>query len=133
MNREDILNSIPNILGSFDLYPDIEQEILSYIVGSGYEQQFFKLLISRLRILSLQGLNAVKHEEFENIGKGLFSLHLSGKGFNLRILYAFLPNKKPTLLCCFYERAGKRKTQYDEYIPQSLERLNSRLEVYKNA
>ncbi len=57
-------------------------------------------------------------------------MHLTGKGFNLRILYAFLANQSPVLLLAFHERAGKRKTDYSGYIPQAAERLRQKKEEF---
>jgi hypothetical protein len=133
MNRSKILQLILGALSHLDIHPKLIEELVNIIVGSGYETRFFKLLITRLEYLSRHCVDAVKHEEFENIGKGLYSMHLSKQGFNIRILYSFLPNGAPSLLACFHERAGKRKTDYTTHIDPALMRLNERKEVFENA
>ena len=119
-------------LGSFDLCPSMVSELLCIIAGSGYELRFLKLFLARLEYLSRLGVHAIAHEEFENLGNGLFSMHLSGQGFNIRILFSFLPNADPSLLLCFYERGGKRKTNYTPYIEPAMNRFKERMEVYQN-
>ena len=99
MNKEDALRQLLNYLAMIDTHDDFTPELLAF-----------------------------RHKEFENIGGGLYSMHLAGKGFNLRILYAFLANQSPVLLLAFHERAGKRKTDYSGYIPQAAERLRQKKE-----
>ena len=132
MNRKAIIKLLLEALISFDIHPQLCDEILKIITGSGYEQRFFKLLVARLEYLSRHGVHSVSHEEFESIGDKLFSMHLAQKGFNIRILYAFLSNGIPTLLTCFYEREGKQKTDYTPYIAPARERLRRRQEDLKN-
>ncbi len=48
-------------------------------------------------------------------------------GSNIRILFAFLDGKI-YLLCAFYERKGKRNTEYSSYIPIASQRLDELLE-----
>lgn len=129
MNRDGILNALLAALGHIDLHPRMLEELISIIVGSGYEQKFITLFLTRLKLLSHLGINAVMQKEFENIGDGLFSMHLSGRDFNIRILYSFLPNQDPTLLLCFYERGNKRKTDYTNYLAPAKARLAERMEA----
>ena len=71
-------------------------------------------------------------KEFENIGQGLFSMHLTGAGFNIRVLFAFLSNNQPVLLHAFEEKQGKRRTDYSSHIPPALLRLSQTKEDFKN-
>lgn len=98
-------------------------ELLALIAESGVEEAVFRLILLRLHMLQALGVEATRHKEFEPIKSGLYSMHLAGKGFNIRILYSFLPNRKPVLLLAFYEREGKRKTDYTPYIDPALSRL----------
>lgn len=59
-------------------------------------------------------------------------MHLAGRGFNIRILYAFLPNRQPVLLSAFHERAGKTKTDYTTYIPEANRRFEEMGKDYDN-
>lgn len=132
MNRDQIQQLLYNILDGLDCHPRLIQEILNIIAGSGYENSFFKLLLTRLNLLNQARLSAVKQKEFELLRDGIYSMHLSGKDFNIRILYAFLPDETPSLLACFYERAGKRKTDYSGKIELAKSRFEERLEAYEN-
>ncbi len=123
MNKEDVLRQLRSFFAGIDLFPDLPFELVALIAGSGCEAAVFRILAMRLRMLQILGPDAVQHKEFENIGGGIYSMHLTGKGFNLRILYSFLPNQAPVLLLAFYERGGKRKTDYSGFIPQAEARL----------
>ena len=69
------------------------------------------------------GIQATVLREFEPLGGGLYSMHLSGQGYNIRILYGFMPNGQPVLLLAFHERAGKAKTDYSSHIPEAQKRF----------
>lgn len=45
----------------------------------------------------------------------IYSIHMSSKSYNMRFLVKFDENMTPYLLCAFYERSGKRKTDYTTY------------------
>ncbi|WP_299967434.1 type II toxin-antitoxin system RelE/ParE family toxin [uncultured Oscillibacter sp.] len=132
MNRRDILARLWEAFDGIDIHPSMIAELMELIAESGAEQQFLKLLLSRLKYLKANGARAVSHEEFESIRDGIFSMHLSKRDFNIRILYTFLPNRNPCLLLCFYERAGKQATDYTKKIPIALKRFSEELEGYKN-
>jgi hypothetical protein len=55
-------------------------------------------------------------------------MRLSGSEFNIRILYGFLPSGKPVLLLAFYERSGKRASDYTNNIFAAKKRLTEILE-----
>lgn len=123
MNKESVLESLMMILSSFSYHLDLPSELISFISGSGYEAKFFSLLVVRLRQLSVQGIQATVMKEFESIEDGVYSMHLTGNGFNMRILYGFMPNGQPALLRAFYERAGKKRTDYTSQLPIAKSRL----------
>ena len=123
MNRESVLNYLIAYLSEISYHYRLVDELLSLISKSGNEMQFFKLLVLRLRQLSMKGIEATLLTEFEPLQDGLYSMHMSGKGFNIRIIYSFLPNKQPVLLLAFYERGGKRRTDYTPHMEPALSRL----------
>ena len=127
MNRKEIITMLLKLFEQFqnDIYfhPSLLKEILALLNKSGYESDFFRILVVRLQALADLGIDVYTQKEFENIGGGLFSMHLTGKGFNLRILFAFQPDKTPALLTCFNERQGKRVSSYDPYIRIANQRL----------
>lgn len=124
MNKDSVLKLLIAVFSNIDYHLDLPHELIDIITGSGYESKFFTLLVARLHQLSAYGLQATTLQEFENLGGGLFSMHLSGKGFNIRILYGFMPNGAPALLRAFHERGGKKKTDYSSQIPLGVTRLN---------
>lgn len=132
MNKKQIWALLLSTLGSYDLHAKLGKELLEIIAGSGYEAAFFRLLAVRLSFLSKAGIQAVEHKEFELLGHGVYSMHLSSRGFNIRILYSFLPDGRPSLLTCFYERAGKDKTDYSNKIELAKDRFEERLEAYSH-
>lgn len=123
MNKDEILHLFFNLFESIDATDLMTTRLFAIISESGIEREVFRLLVARLSVLKELGIHAVQHKEFENIGRGLFSMHLQGHNFNIRILYSFLSDHRPVLLLTFYERQGKRKTDYSSYIPQALELL----------
>ncbi|MBR5792385.1 MAG: hypothetical protein IKY34_04695 [Ruminiclostridium sp.] len=133
MNRDDILAFLSALFGNFLVHESLAQEITAIIERSGFEKKFFNLLLVRLRFLGEHGVNAIRHQEFESLAhtaEGLYSMHLSGKGFNVRILYAFLPAGSPVLLLAFHERSGKKVSEYQTHIPIATQRLNTILEAH---
>ena len=134
MKTKDFLTLLLDVFKSFDVHPAMIEELLKILAASGNEKNVLRMLAVRLKILRAYGAEAVKHEEFESIknGHGLYSMHLAQSNFNLRILYAFLPNKMPCLLLCFYKRSKKSNTDYSKHIPLALERLKEKMEEYKN-
>ena len=132
MNRKNILTELMELLSGIDLHASLVDEIIDIIAKSGNEPQIFKQFKKLLRILLALGINAVQHLEFERLNETLYSMHIDGKGYNLRILYAFLSSGTPTLLLCFYEREGKRVTDYTTYLDHAKARLKERLEATEN-
>lgn len=124
MNRESIMEQLTKELADFIIYFSLFEELLALLDSSGSEVRFFKLLIKRLRFLLQERVHAIKHEEFELLGSGIFSMHLSCNQFNIRILYAFLPNGNPALLHAFYERAGKSASDYTDKIDLGKSRIH---------
>lgn len=128
MNRNEILRALTALLDGVVVHENLIQELLGLVEKSGFEKKFFQLLLVRLKFLHVQGINAIQHQEFEALAhttEELYSMHLSGKGFNIRILYAFLPDGSPALLLGFSEKSGKRVTAYESHIPVAVERLLS--------
>ena len=128
MNRDDILSLLRNYLAGIDTYPSLMQELSDKLESSGREVRFFKLLATQLDVLISLGVDATKHKNFEILrhSGGIYSMQCKGQGFNIRILYAFLPNSAPTLLLAFYEKEGKEKTDYTNEIPAAARRLQER-------
>lgn len=132
MNITQVLDFLLQYLSSFRIYPIFISELGLQIAKSGFEDRFRKVLMKQLRILSAMGIHATKMAEFESLGEGLFSMHVSGTDFNYRLLYFFLPDHQPAFLVSFEEREGKSKTDYSGYISLALDRKKEMEEDYKN-
>lgn len=132
MDKDSVLNLLVSFLGDICRSSQLISEILDLIAETGCENEFFKTLVLRLRMLAMLGARATQAKEFEPIGDGLFSMHLTGRNYNIRILYSFLQNRKPALLLAFYERAGKRKTDYTPYMEPAKARLQELKEMERN-
>lgn len=131
MNKQDVLDFLIQLLGSIRLAPEFISELVSLIAKSGYEGDVLRILAQRILFLNQEGKFAVRGKEFEQIDESIFSLHMTGKGFNLRVLFAFLPSDEPVFLYPFFERAGKRATDYTRKIPIAKERFEKEKETYE--
>lgn len=124
MNRDMALKSLIALLADFQYHMELLHEITTIIKESGYEAKLFRLLLARLKFLNEHRIQAHEyHQEFERLNRNIYSMHLAKKEFNIRILYSFDMNNRPVLLVPFYERAGKRKTDYTPYISIAEARL----------
>lgn len=132
MNKEAVYKYLEELLCNILMHDLFFSEFVNLIAGKGHEVKIHTLLTARLRLLSTYGVLVTRAKEFENIGQGLFSMHLTSSCFNIRILFAFLPNGQPVLLLSFEERQGKRKTDYSSHIGPALSRLNEIKEEYAN-
>ncbi|WP_298016724.1 hypothetical protein [uncultured Dysosmobacter sp.] len=133
MNKKEIIEYLIEVFSDIDIHPRLVSEVVSKIVGSGYEAKFFALLVARLTFLLEHGANAINlHKEYECVEDGIYSMHVSSAPFNIRILYAFFPDGSPTLLLAFYERGGKKKTDYTSKIPTARRRFSERQKEYRN-
>lgn len=133
MKREDVLTFLAAILSTITAHNAFIPELTDIIERSGFEKKFFKMFMARLKYLCEFGASAINYREgFESLAhqaEGLYSMRLKGFGFNIRILYSFLPDGDPVLLVAFEERSGKRVSSYESYIPVAKERLNYILEA----
>ena len=126
MNKQEALRRLAELLGSFSisLHPAVLDEIMSIITNSGCESRVFATLSKRLFFLSEYGNQAqFYHEEFEHLGRGIYSMHVAVASLNIRVLYAFR-DPDTILLLAFYERGGKKKTDYTSKIKEAEKRLD---------
>lgn len=89
MNKENVLQLLVKFINGFVYNKELISELTEIISKTGGEKRFFTLMVNKLRLLAELGLDAVQLTEFENIGQGIFSMHLATKLFNIRILYGF--------------------------------------------
>ena len=89
--------------------------------ASGHEKQIFSLLIKQLSFVKDMGVRVNEADSNEklkgtNTNIDYYSLHIQDKIVNIRMLITFENNNTPLFLSAFYERAGKRVTNYDLWI-----------------
>ena len=120
MKREKIIAEMKAIFGTVKFHPELIYELIELINKTGNEAEFIKLFKKRISQLELLGLSATKLEEFEKLKgpntDGLYSMHLSGKRFNIRIIYSYNACGE-ALLHSFYKRDGSKTTDYTNHIP----------------
>lgn len=95
--------------------------------AKGMEKEIFALLIKQLSFvkqLKMRVHLADSNEKLMHQTGEYYSLHLKGKNFNLRLLLAFGKNGNPVFLAAFYEREGKRATDYSKIMPVLETRFN---------
>ncbi len=135
LNDQEARNLLLNLLLQYRdiLIPDsgFIEDLLDLLSSSGIEKRLFSKLTDYIEKLRTYGEAAIG-------GRGDPMEHLSGysnlnamrflfDSANIRILFAFLDGKI-YLLCAFYERKGKKNTEYSSYIPVALRRLDELLE-----
>lgn len=135
MNKNAVLKLLESILGQFRCHSALLAELAALVAKSGFEAAFFSLLVARLHMLTSAGRDAIVYREFERLKHTdceLYSMHLAGSGFNIRVLYSFLPDHRPIMLLAFFERSGKRNSDYSAYLPAAAARLAEERRAYEN-
>ena len=117
------ISELSELYGNVLMHPSIIPEIFDIVLGSGYESEFLKQFAKQLKNVDTLGRQVVELNSFELLkgGSDIYSMHLKSKSYNIRILYSYLDNGE-LLLHCFYEKQGKRITEYERSIPIAIER-----------
>lgn len=124
MNKRDALALLAKNLQEylqqgFRFHPAFMEEFKELLHGaSGHEKEVFLLLIKQMnfvRELRSQVYNADGNEIIKYLERDYYSLHLSAKNFNLRLLMTFGESGDPIFLAAFFERAGKRASDYTQW------------------
>lgn len=86
--------------------------------ASGHEKEIFALLVKQLNFIKALGKEVNQADGNEIIKyqeRDYYSIHLQGKNFNFRLLMTFDEKENPVFLAAFYERSGKRATDYTKW------------------
>lgn len=136
MNTKEALALLKeSLLGDFNIHPRFLSELTSLLKKElkGKEKQFFKLFAVQLKNLCTFGIMAHTVDDNEKL-KGFdghyYSIHLQQKQFNIRMLVHISDNNTISLLSVFYERTGKKSTDYTQYTDLLTERLAQMEELY---
>ena len=139
MNKDEALRLLSEYLSlrqnDFVIHPEFIREIKGLLKKEikGSEAKFFQQTITQLDNIKLSGKNVHKidgNEILSCVGNdalgnpwSLYSIHLSSDRYNVRFIIKFDDQSVPFLLYAFYERTGKRKTDYTVPIKISKERF----------
>lgn len=134
LNDAQIIALLENLILQYRdiLIPDsgFLNDLLVLLSSSGIEKRLFAKLSQYINNLCTYGEAAIgnRGDPMEHLSglEPLCSMRFIFDGANIRILFAFL-NGKIYLLCAFYERQGKRNTEYSAYTPVAFRRLNELL------
>lgn len=132
MNTKEALSILIRELGEFPVHPRFMDELISLLKKElkGKEARFFKLLITQLKNVKDFGImvHTVDNNEKIHGGDGHFySIHLQQSQFNVRLLVYICDDGTAYFLSAFYERSGKRASDYTKNITV----LSTRLEEMK--
>lgn len=125
MNKKEALSALIRNLEEylsqgFRFHTLFMEEFKGLLQGAqGHEKEIFALLIKQLnfvKTLGKQVYNADGNEIIKYLEKEYYSLHLTGKNFNLRLLMTFDEEVHPVFLAAFYERAGKKNSDYTSWV-----------------
>lgn len=139
MNKDEALRLLSEYLSlrqnDFVIHPEFIRKIKGLLKKEikGSEAKFFQQMITQLDNIKLSGKNVHKidgNEILSGVGNdalgnpwSLYSIHLSSDRYNVRFIIKFDDQSVPFLLYAFYERTGKRKTDYTVPIKISKERF----------
>lgn len=128
MNTNDALKLLSNLLGDFKIHPLFLEEFSKLLKKDlkGKEKQFFKLLTTQLNNIRTFGVMVytVDHnEKLKGVDGHFYSVHLQSSAFNVRILAHISDTGDCSLLSVFYERNGKKATDYTQYTDLLLNRF----------
>ena len=109
MNKVKLIAELQTLLNSFTVHENLIDELKKIIGHSGSEKSFLAKLKYGLTFLKQYGTRAHLQptNQFEKLTGtiDLYSMHIQGKTFNVRILYSFLDDGT-VLLHGFHEDYG---------------------------
>jgi len=122
MGKLNEMEKLKNLIHGVRYHPLLLDEIKGLVLGTGHEKEFLNSLQSQLTFVKTLGYSAVCMKQIEKLknSSDLYSMHLESK--NYRILFSFMENGE-VLLHLFYERQGKRHTDYSRHTPIAQSRL----------
>lgn len=89
--------------------------------ASGHEKEVFNIMIKQLAYVKTMREDVFKadgNEILKDTGADgeYYSLHITNKTVNLRMLMRFTEEKRPLFLAVFNEKAGKKTSNYSQWI-----------------
>lgn len=132
MTTKEILETMSTLFFGFILHRKFIEEINDLLKHDlrGKEARFFKSLTTQLNHIKTFGrlVHTVDdNEQIKGADGNYFSIHLQQSQFNVRFLIYVDESGEPFFLCAFYERAGKKRTDYSSYTAVAEQRLKELL------
>lgn len=125
MNKKKALGLLTKYLDEYEdifiFHDQFYQELARIVIDKlkGNENEFFKILIKQLRFINSlrEQVDAVdSNEKLKHFpGGDWYSIHVSTKTVNVRLLVRFLKDHRPVFLVCFNEKSGKHISGYEQY------------------
>ncbi|WP_283608321.1 hypothetical protein [Faecalispora anaeroviscerum] len=129
MNKIKYIERLTNLFNCFAnvyVHKECVQEILELTNRTGMESRFLKKLKEYLVRLKNDGPNAIGQNGLENLGgndcANMYSMHFESSNYNLRIIFS-ITDDGTLLLHTFYEKSGKKVTEYSSHLPVAQKRL----------
>lgn len=120
MNIIKLNNELEVHFKDFKVHPDLIKEVSQILEKTGERKAFLSKFINNLKFLKNYGelAHIQSTDKFEKLkqAENMYSMHIKGKTFNVRILYSFLANGT-ILLHGFDEKSGKKVTNYSKAVP----------------
>lgn len=137
MNTKDALALCMGLLGEFRVHDEFLEELYSLLKNElkGKEKPFFKLLMTQLKNITEFGVMVHTVDRNEKIrGKNghYYSIHFKQSQFNVRFLVYIFDDGKAYFLSAFYERGGKKATDYTSHTSILERRLKDLKEEDQN-
>ena len=128
MNTNEAIQQLLNYLQDFKVHPSFIKELSSLLKKElkGKEKKFFNILITQLK--NIQEFKTMiytvdSNEKLLGYDGNFYSIHLQQSQFNVRFL-VHITDGSIELLVAFYERGGKKATNYSQYEGILEDRLN---------
>lgn len=134
MNIIKVVNELEGKLNqyNFEIHPDLVTDLAKLFYNTGNRKDFLSKFVKNLDFLNKYGIEAhiQPSSQFELLKEvpNMYSMHVKGKSFNIRILYSFFSDNT-ILLHGFYKRGGKQHTDYSKAIPIAKGRFNEYIET----
>lgn len=132
MNTKEMLRALSKHFSGYVCHASFLEEFYRLLKNelSGKETQIFKQLATQLENIKNMGRMvhmADRNERLKGSGNRYYSIHLSSSQYNVRILVYITESGTPYFLSVFYERAGKKRSEYARHIAVLDERLKQLL------
>jgi hypothetical protein len=126
MNTRESLDTIFDN-AQFEVHPEFTDEFILLISKSGDKDIIIDKFETLLDVINKLGCcNMCKHKQIEKLQscRNLYSLHIETKNSNYRVLFSIIKSGK-ILLHTFYEKEGKKVTEYQSHVPIAKTRLDN--------